>query len=324
MPGSSSPASPWRTTGVTIVPLTWTADYSVVFRELPGIDDLEFPALVEPAPGVFDVKEIEGFPRGALSADTYATLRMEDTELGLRVTDDADGTELTVLEGVSLDFIERLAVEEGRPMGGDAVDPVAGMAILDGEALIAVGTPLEVAGWNSLAVTADESGFVSYSIGLDGLVHVHRSQDGRDWSETDIIGDDSDEPTGVDGVWTWLGPVSAGSVDLSTATGAWRVADGRLERAPAPPGGDGFRVATGWIVGPESRGEPRISFIPDDGERASIDLSVSGHGPRQLRLVGRPRQPQHPGHHLGLRGTQGSLDRHPGRHARLRRKHRVA
>ncbi len=161
-------------------------------------------------------------------------------------------------------------------MGADAVDPVAGMAIVDGEALVALGTPLEVAGRGSLAVTADQSGLVSYSIGPDGLVHVHRSQDGRDWSETDIIGDDADEPTGVDGVWTWLGPVSTGSVVLSTATGEWRVADGRLERAPAPPGGDGFRVASGWIVGPASRGEPRISFIPDQGERASIDLSDMG------------------------------------------------
>ncbi len=270
------PGQPVTYDGVTIVPLTWTADYSVVFRELPGIDDLEYPALVEAAPGVFDIKEIEGFPRGALSADTYATLRMEDTELGLRVTDDADGTELMVLENVSLEYVERLAVEEGTPMGGHAVDPVAGLAILSGDALVGVDPPQEVANESSLAFTADQDGFVSYTIGADGLVHVHRSRDGREWSETDIIGDDADEPTGVDGVWTWLGPVSSGSVVLSTATGEWRESNGRWEPAPAPPGGDGFRIASGWIVGPGSRGEPRISFIPDQGERASIDLSDMG------------------------------------------------
>ena len=270
------PGQPVTYEEVTIVPLTWTADFWVVLRELPGIHDLERPALVKAAPGVFAVKEIESFPRGALSADTYATLRMEETELGLRVTDDADGTELAVLEGVSLDFVERLAVEEGTPIGGYVVDPVPGLAILDGEGLVALDLPLEAEGLSSHALTADQGGFVSVTIGRDGLVHVHHTQDGREWSETDIIGDDMREPTGFDGVWTWLGPVSSGSVVLSTATGAWQVVNGRLERAPAPPGGDGFRIASGWVVGPGSRGEPRISFLPDQGERASIDLSDMG------------------------------------------------
>lgn len=270
------PGQPVTHEGVTIVPITWGPDHGVVFHDLPGIDDLEYPVLIETAPGVFDVRTIESFSRGVLSPDIVVTLRMEDTELGLRVTDNADGTELMVLEGVSLEFVERLAVEEGTPLGGFAVEPVSELALLDGEALIALDPPLE-ASEGRQAFNADQDGFVSYTIGADGLVHVHRSQDGREWSETDIIGDDPDEPTGIRTVWAWSGPSmglgSTGSVELSTSNGVWRISDGRLERVPVGRGGDGSRVANGWIVGPETRGDRQIVFITDEGERASIDLS---------------------------------------------------
>ena len=71
----------------------------------------------------------------------------------------------------------------------------------------------------------------------------------------------------------WLGPGSTGSVILSSSAGEWRVSQDRLGRVPATPGGDGFRIANGWVKGPESQGDGRITFIPDEGERASIDLS---------------------------------------------------
>jgi hypothetical protein len=264
--------------GVTLFPFTWSPDYWVVLRELPVDVGPRGPVLVQVAPGVFDVKEVErwSYPRSALSEETVVTLRMEETERGLRVTDDADGTDLAVLEGVSLEFIELLAEEEGSPMGNLPIDQVLGLAILEGEELLAVDLPQAAAGCCSLALTADESGFLSYAIGTDGLVHVHRSQDGRAWRETDIIGDDADEPTGVHTVGTWDGPVSTGSVVLSSETEEWRVSNGRLERAPAPPGNDGLRVASGWIVGPVSQSADRISFIPDEGARVSIDLSDTG------------------------------------------------
>ena len=77
---------------------------------------------------------------------------------------------------------------------------VHGLGILSEDGPIDVDLPDSMDQEDAPVFLVDDAGFVAYGLGRDGLVHVHRSTDGRDWTETDIIGDDPGEPTDIVGV----------------------------------------------------------------------------------------------------------------------------
>jgi hypothetical protein len=274
------PGRPLTHGGVTIVPFVWATDSWVVVRGLPGADDVQEATLVETAPGVFD---IEDWVVGADSRGTFATVRFEQTDDGLRVLDHEDGTELKVLDGVSMEFIKLLTFDVESRFDEIAWQPVPRLAILDGTTLVEVGPPLESEPYRQ-AYTADDEGFVSITIEPGGLVHMHRSQDGREWHEIDVIGDDAGEPLGHE-VHAEDGTVQLwGSGDMWTLTDelAWEPhAPVRLWTDP------GFSaLGTGWIIGPIDTNPvtgvqdvgpgntiPQIWFQPAEGEPVPIDIT---------------------------------------------------
>lgn len=257
------PGMPVAYDGVIIVPFQWGADYQVVARELPGIDTVDVHDSREVEPGVY---EFFNYGTGPL-----ATVRFEETEGGVRVFDHEDGRELTDVEGVSLEFIER--------MHREGIPGVNGLAILDGDELVETGLPDGISRARHTVWTVDEPGFAAYSIGDGGLVGVHSSQYGRGWHETDVLGDEVGEPTGI--VWA---SKRDGQVTLESTTGVtWTTTDGVVwESHGPPPEMFDTRFASGWIqlpmggsanpvTGAEEPG--RLWFQPEDGEPAPIDVT---------------------------------------------------
>jgi hypothetical protein len=203
-------------------------------------------------------------------------VRFEETASGVRVVDHEDDTELTLHEGVSMEFVERLTT-------GNGIPGVLGLGILEEVGLEDAELPADTDASHHQALTVDDAGFVSYDIEPDGLVHVHRSEDGRQWIETDVIGDDAGEPTGIEAVWTWLGSVPGrGSVRMESTSGPeWTTTDGVVWETP-PPGFHGERFASGWITGPTYMGGledaetplGRMWYQPNDGEPVPIDAEM--------------------------------------------------
>jgi len=267
---SLRPGMPQEHDGVVIVPFEWSLDYGLVYQALEGADGVDVHDFHEIEPGVYEFFNYKSGP--------VATVRFEETEAGLRLLDNEDGAELAVLEGVSVEFIERLT-------SGD-IPSISGLGILEDNALVEVELPVDAELPWQLAWTADDAGFASYSVGPDGLVHVHRSQDGRDWTETDVIGDGPGEPTEIGAIYTSLGSV----VLESQADARWTSTDGVAWESlgPPPPGFDGQPFASGWISLPLGVGgnpitgieefgpggiKPRIWFQPKDGEPSPIDIT---------------------------------------------------
>lgn len=275
------PGRPLAHGAVTIVPFEWATDEWVVARGLPGADDVRAATLVETAPGKFD---IEDWVVGADSRGAFATVRFEETETGLRVLDHETGRELKVLEGVSMEFIKLLTLDVESRFDAIAWQPVPGLGILDGMTLVEVQPPLEGEPYRQ-AYTVDEEGFVSITLGPDGLVHMHRSHDGRDWREIDVIGDDADEPTG-NAVEAW-----GGTVRLHGSAGEWTLTDGLAWQPQRPPvrlwtDPTLYPIGTGWLVGPFDGNPvtgvqevgpgnviPRIWFQPAEGDPVPIDIT---------------------------------------------------
>jgi hypothetical protein len=257
--------------GVTIVPYHFQAETRGTFLGLAGERFARGVELTETGPGVYDVRFERGGP-------PQTTIRIEETSDGLRVIDDQDGTDLTVLDGISMDFIDRWASRDGIP-------GVDGLGIVDGDQLVGVDLPdlLGQAPWPTLLV--DESGFASYVLGPDEFVHVYRSTDGRDWIESDIIGDDPGEPTDIVYVQGY-GSVGSVVIESEPHTTEWTSADGVVWESRRLLenfiGGDPF--ASGWLwiqeVGEETPWKPRrqadedtMWYMPKDGEPVAIDIS---------------------------------------------------
>jgi len=163
---------------------------------------------------------------------------------------------------------------------GNFDDGVRGLGILVGAGLADVELPDGMSHAVDPAFAVDDAGFVSYNIGSDGLVHVHRSDDGRDWIETDVIGDDAGEPTDITSVYT-----SGGSVILDT-TGEhwwtprdiWTTTDGVVWERVQPPtnGFEGESFASGWISGTQGDDwdiTEGLWFQPKQGAPLQIDIS---------------------------------------------------
>jgi hypothetical protein len=154
----------------------------------------------------------------ALRYYRVATVRFVDSGDGLRVLDAGDRTELAFLDGVELDFIELLA----SPMGWQAPQ---GFAIVEENRLVPVDLPAAITDQAETAFGVDDTGFVAYTLGRDGLVRVHESRDGLAWTETDVVGDDPGELTNIEYVGSQRGTVFIGhhdnTISIRNDDGTW-------------------------------------------------------------------------------------------------------
>ena len=257
------PGTPAMHDGLVSVPFQWVVDWGVLTRDLPLTDDVH--DFFEIEPGVYQLVNYR------MEEGSLPVVRVEETDSGIRIVDHEDGTELKVLDGVSLEFVERLTSGE--------VPSVGGLGVVEDGALVEVELPGDMSRAASQALTVDDVGFVSYSLGPDGLVRVHRSEDGRDWIETDVVGDEAGEPTDIGGVGT-----AHGSVRIGTGTSAWTSTDGVTWEDLGPPTGfDGEPFASGWISGPMAMAGPvgsetvvgRIWYLPEEGEPIPIDTEMA-------------------------------------------------
>jgi hypothetical protein len=236
--------------------------------------DLDLIGTVESAAAFHEV----GYGQG----DLIATVRIEDVGNGLRVIDNEDDSELTTLDGISLEYVERWA-------SGDWPGAVHRLGILAGDALADLDLPDTMSQALQTAFFVDDSGFGAYTLGPERLVHVHRSEDGRDWTRTSTIGDDPGEPSDVQDVDTEQGAVviRAGDVDWISPDGlTWQPRDDGDEFNPGDvfdPGVLSIRFPSGWLYPAFGDGllhhedpdfEPdTIWYRPDGGAPIPIDIS---------------------------------------------------
>ena len=259
--------TPLAADGVTILPFEHSPDYTLIARSLWGPDE-RYWYVREQGDGVYALVNDRG-------DQVRATVRFEDTGAGLRVIDVEDGTELTFLDGISLEFIERLVSDEGIPA-------VQGLALIGEDGLVEVELPGAMSAQPSTRFMVEDSGFAAYGLGADGLVHVHRSEDGREWAETDTIGDEPGEPTDIVGIYQG-GPLVIESEPHITE---WTSTDGVAWESIQPPDQfAGHRLADGWLwiqmVGeplpwgaadePETT-EETMWFVPFEGNPVRIDM----------------------------------------------------
>ena len=240
-----------------------------------GLSDYDDPpaTLREDGPGVYTARWDDKHS---------AILRFEDTGDDLRVIDAEGGDELAVIEGVGMGYIERWASD------GPALD-VDGLAIMDGDQFIGVDLPDSMDLAVDRALTVDDSGFLAITLGPDGLVHVHRSNDGRIWTETGVVGDDPAGPTDIRYVGADPGSITVWlEADPWMPSPAWTSTDGVTWERGEPEGGriGWYRFASGWIseIGyPEYFGDSgligdRIWFQPRGGVAVAIDIGSLGIG----------------------------------------------
>jgi len=244
--------------GVTIVPYGWGPDYGVVTQDHPLAEQTS--GFTEIEPGIY----------GLAPHIAYLPVRFEQIEGGLRMIDHQDGTELKVLDGISMEFIERLGSDEG-----DLAVP--GLVMVEGDESVEVELPDDMRRADRLWYTTDGPGFTAYAL-TDGLMTVHRSQDGRDWRQVTTIGDDAGEPTDIHSVSLYDYPTSA-----QTDRGLWTTADGLTWHMR--PHQAAHRFGAGWIRGGNSF---PWWYYPDRGKVVRIDHSAVGLPPKS-ECNGNPR-----------------------------------
>jgi hypothetical protein len=257
--------TPLTANGVSIVELTYRVDDSPASLGLPE-DVLYWIELTEVRPGVYEA-------RSGWRSELEATLRFEDTGNGLRVIDDEDGTELAVLDGVSMEFIERWASD-------DEIPAVRRLAIVDEDGLVDLDLdpPYAMEEARGPYLSVDDSGFLVRSVTPDGLLHVHRSEAGTDWIETDIVGDDPGEPTDIQGFFD----SDHGSLVVDVGEARWVSTDEMTWEPWSEEGeGGGIPIASGWISLPghddpaanDGSVQDTMWYRPRGGTRIPIDAS---------------------------------------------------
>lgn len=259
----------------TIVPFEWSADHCAPTRGLLHPDPCFW--LTEVEPGTFELF-------AWLDLGPLPTVRFEDAEGGVRVVDHEDGTELAFVDGIGIEFVERLT-------SGDGIPPYHGLAILEGDELVPVELPAELHRDEESAFAADGPGFRLYQI-VAGRLEVYGSPNGRGWHHAGTIGDEAGEPVEVEEVDAWSTPTT-----LYTGDGQeWTTTDGLewVQVPESPPStdeegpftadgpsllGESGRPDTGEVeIGPDGVLQ-RIWFQPTDGEPVPVEIADLGFVP---------------------------------------------
>ena len=271
-PGLGAPIS---AAGVTIVPFgfwPWVSGYDL---GLPDLDEKDWQLFESEESGVYEATLM----KAATKRGVHARLRFEENDIELRVIDAEDDTELAVLDGVGLDFIEGW-VENEYPEG------VSGYTIVEGDALVPVdrtwppGQELPGSPDQEDRVFGTESGFVTYRYAPDSdLVRVWLSDDGVTWAETEPLGDDPGEPTRLHDMRP-DGP--NGELEAVSWEGAWLSSDGVTWRESERPPAESelllqesefegaVRMGSGWL----SLSEDELSYKHDgDDGWATTDVT---------------------------------------------------
>jgi hypothetical protein len=206
---------------------------------------------------------------GAYGAE-LGVIRFEPVDGGLRVIDDETGARLKELPGVDMGFIERW-VQNGSPSGDPTMHvPVEHRVavVVDGE-LTSIELPRIGPASRSFGLVGSEEGFTAFLVRPDGVMQSWRSTDGVDWTASEPVGDDPDEPDAVTDLLE--GPQSLLAFDPGSGRG-WVTTTGVDWQWAGPgymQGGlAGGRFGQGWL-----RMRPqRLQFYPDGGEVQEVDV----------------------------------------------------
>jgi len=268
--GLSAPA---MSGDITTILVDYEPQNFKTYFDLP--DERGYVNLEETDPGLYQATSKYGVE--------LATLRFEETNKGLKVIDVADGSVHIELEGVGLDLIELWAENTRGDMG--VVDrwaekrglPTLQMAVLEGDELVPMDLPASLLDGERPALFGTDAGFFLYSPDAHGLMRVRRSEDGRAWSEAEVLGDDEGDPSGV---WAVEGqPKSV--VAYGDAMKEWTSTDGttwEVTRERGDPDSSA-RLGSSLISLPENpQGvvAPNLRFRSDDGAITYVDVSKLG------------------------------------------------
>jgi hypothetical protein len=198
--------SPVTSAGGTLVPVTYFVHDPGRLVGEPGASVFLEP-LEGSSPRGYRVSEFR--PRSEGGPRELGTVRVEDTPMGIRISDE-DGESIVSIEGVGPEFVERWAergVIEERQLG-----------IVEGGAL----TTVELPGWPVEDGSAESptffplgSGFLALQIHSDHTVRTWRSYDGRSWAE----GERLRGPDGqlLEGRWiSWAGSPERSDIQIGT------------------------------------------------------------------------------------------------------------
>jgi hypothetical protein len=208
----------------------------------------------------------------------FATLDFEVSGEGLEVLDSASGESLASIDGVERDFVERWAAT------GELIDPYVG--VIEHDRLVMVDPAMGIDRTGEISVFGTEAGFVGYGLGSDGVIHVWQSGDGRAWTETESLGDDSDEPSDARGVFPNPTKVTA------VGDGRWESVDGlSWVSIPERPEDSSLELPGAWV----SLAKATLRFHVD-GRRKPVVVDLTrlgfaslgeGHVGRAFNLAGR-------------------------------------
>jgi hypothetical protein len=266
-----------------VVPLEFAATNAASFLGLPphpeGEDKRgEFARLERVSDGSYRVL-------GAYD-DEHATIRFEETAAGLRVIDAGTDTELTTLEGVGIDFVERWAVGDGGPPA------VQQMGLVRDGRIESVELPEtdSVTSLPAFVVSGSDGGFTTLAMRADRMIQTWTSPDGEEWTLGEVLGDDPGEPADVQGllpadpemgVWQSNGVVTWSFDEATQESELWVSSDG-IEWRQTPQRPQAFFAAwlgSGWV---ELKGGSMVFHSADSPDpivvNAPLDLKTDTFG----------------------------------------------
>jgi hypothetical protein len=169
--------------------------------EYPGFANSRHPrflGLTRAGPGLFRAWAAYG--------QEVARLMFEEIDGRIHVIDAEQGTLLAEIDGVDMGIIERWADSIDRGSKGFLRETRLG--VVEADRLETVELP-GVGADGVPVLFASDKGFFAYRSQPDSTVRTWRSGDGRDWVESELLGDDPDEPTEIESIDAWRGRVTS-------------------------------------------------------------------------------------------------------------------